>query len=119
MVAIGSCIGSGIFLTPSMIAEHLMSDIGVLLIWLFGGLVALCGALTFAELSIRFPDTGGVYVYLREGYGDLVAFLYGWTILSVVISGAIAALSLAFARYVDFIIPWEKQELSSSPLQVS
>jgi APA family basic amino acid/polyamine antiporter len=105
MVAIGSCIGSGIFLTPSMIADHLMSEVGILLIWALGGLVALCGALTFSELSIRFPHSGGVYVYLRECYGDIVAFLYGWTILSVVTSGAIAALSIAFATYIDFIIP--------------
>ncbi|NND32562.1 MAG: amino acid permease, partial [Saprospiraceae bacterium] len=105
MIAIGSCIGSGIFLTPSMIADHLMSSTGIMLIWLLGGIVALCGALTFAELGVRFPKSGGVYVFLKECYGDLVAFLYGWTILTVVTSGAIAALSIAFARYIDFIYP--------------
>ena len=105
MIAIGSCIGSGIFLTPSMIADHLMSSTGIMLIWLLGGVVALCGALTFAELGIRFPKSGGVYVFLKACYGDLVAFLYGWTILTVVTSGAIAALSIAFARYIDFIYP--------------
>lgn len=105
MIAIGSCIGSGIFLTPSMIADHLMSATGIMLIWLLGGIVALCGALTFAELGVRFPKSGGVYVFLKACYGDLVAFLYGWTILTVVTSGAIAALSIAFARYIDFIYP--------------
>lgn len=105
MIAIGACIGSGIFLTPSMIAGSLMSETGVILIWLLGGVVALCGALSFAELGVRFPQSGGVYVFLKECYGDLTAFLYGWTILTVITSGAIAALSLAFARYVDFIVP--------------
>lgn len=105
MIAIGACIGSGIFLTPSMIAQNLQSETGIMLIWSLGGLVALCGALTFAELGVRFPQAGGVYVFLKECYGDLTAFLYGWTILTVVTSGAIAALSLAFARYVDFLFP--------------
>ncbi|MDX1684951.1 MAG: amino acid permease [Saprospiraceae bacterium] len=105
MIAVGACIGSGIFLTPSMIAESLMSETGVIAIWAFGGFVALCGALSFAELGVRFPRSGGVYVFLRECYGELVAFLYGWTILTVVTSGAIAALSLAFARYIDFLVP--------------
>lgn len=105
MIAVGACIGSGIFLTPSMIAQNLLSETGIISIWTLGGIVALCGALSFAELGVRFPKSGGVYVFLKACYGDLVAFLYGWTILTVVTSGAIAALSLAFARYVDFLIP--------------
>ncbi len=105
MVAIGSCIGSGIFLTPSSIAGALQSPSLVLLVWAIGGVVALTGALTFAELGGMFTGSGGVYVYLKNAYGDLAAFLYGWCIFTVITSGAIAALAIAFARYVDFIIP--------------
>jgi APA family basic amino acid/polyamine antiporter len=105
MVAIGSCIGSGIFLTPSQIAGHLHSPWLILLIWGIGGIVTLTGALTFAELGTMFPKAGGVYVYLKEAYGDLFGYLYGWAYLLVICSGAIAALSIAFAYYLGFIIP--------------
>ena len=105
MVAIGSCIGSGIFLTPSQIAGHLPSPWLILLIWGIGGIVTLAGALTFAELGTIFPKAGGVYVYLKEAYGDLFGYLYGWAYLLVICSGAIAALSIAFAYYLGFIIP--------------
>ena len=100
MIAIGSCIGSGIFLTPYTIANDLPSEGHMMLMWFVGGLISLTGALTFAELAGMFPKTGGVYHYLKEAYGDLVAFLYGWCILLVITSGAIAALSVAFANYV-------------------
>jgi APA family basic amino acid/polyamine antiporter len=105
MVAIGSCIGSGIFLTPSQVAGHLPSPWLILLIWGIGGIVTLTGALTFAELGAMFPKAGGVYVYLKEAYGDLFGYLYGWAYLLVICSGAIAALSIAFAYYLGFLIP--------------
>ncbi len=105
MVAIGSCIGSGIFLTPSQIAGQLPSPLLILTIWGIGGVITLTGALTFAELGAMFPQAGGVYVYLKEAYGDLAGFLYGWSYLMVISTGAIAALSIAFARYMAFIIP--------------
>ena len=105
MVAIGSCIGSGIFLTPSQIAGHPPSPWLILLAWGVGGIVTLTGALTFAELGAMFPEAGGVYVYLKEAYGDMFGYLYGWAYLLVICSGAIAALSIAFAYYLDFLIP--------------
>jgi len=105
MVAIGSCIGSGIFLTPSQIAGNLPSPLLILLVWGLGGIITLTGALTFAELGAMFPQAGGVYVYLKEAYGDLFGFLYGWAYLVIITSGAIAALSIAFALYLSFIIP--------------
>ena len=105
MVAIGSCIGSGIFLTPSQIAGYLPSPLLILVVWGLGGLITLTGALTFAELGALFPQAGGVYVYLKEAYGDLFGFLYGWAYLVVITSGAIAALCIACARYLSFIIP--------------
>jgi len=105
MVAVGACIGSGIFLTPSDIASRVPDQGGIYLAWAIGGLVALSGSLTFAELAGRLPGEGGVYQYLRHTYGDLVAFLYGWNILTVITSGAIAALALACARYLDQWVP--------------
>lgn len=104
MIAVGSCIGSGIFISPSDVASQLSNGTQVLLLWFIGGVVALTGALSFGELSSRFPGTGGVYVYLREAYGDLIAFLYGWCILTVITSGAIAALCLAFSRYLSLLL---------------
>jgi APA family basic amino acid/polyamine antiporter len=105
MIAVGACIGSGVFLTPSDIAFQLGDGKWVLIAWLIGGIVALTGALTFAELGALFPEAGGVYAYLQIGFGKMTAFLYGWSILTVITSGAIAALSLAFARYVSAVIP--------------
>jgi basic amino acid/polyamine antiporter, APA family len=105
MVAVGACIGSGIFLTPSDIASRVPDQGGIYLAWTIGGLVALSGSLTFSELAGRLPGEGGVYHYLRHTYGDLVAFLYGWNILTVITSGAIAALTLACARYLDQWLP--------------
>lgn len=105
MVAIGSCIGSGIFLTPSIIAGYLPDPFLILLVWGIGGLITLTGALSFAELGSMFPKAGGVYVYLREAYGDFAGFLYGWSYLTVVNAGALAALSIAFASYISFFVP--------------
>ena len=105
MVAIGSCIGSGIFLTPSQIAGHLPSPFLILFAWGLGGVITLTGALTFAELGAMFPQAGGVYVYLKEAYGDLFGFMYGWVYLVVITSGANAALSIACAYYLAFLFP--------------
>ena len=104
MIAIGSTIGSGIFLTPARIAGELPDAGLILLVWAIGGLVAFCGALTFAELARRFPDAGGVYAFLKRAYGPAMAYLYGWATLTVITTGAIAALSLGFADYVVFIL---------------
>jgi APA family basic amino acid/polyamine antiporter len=105
MVAIGSCIGSEIFLTPSQIVGYLPSPLWILLVWALGGVITLTGALTFAELGSMFPQAGGVYVYLKEAYGELFGFLYGWAYLLVITSGANAALSIACAYYLAFIFP--------------
>ena len=102
MIAIGSTIGSGIFFTPSLIASTLQTPLLILSVWLIGGLMALSGALTFSELSSMYPKAGGVYVYLKEGYGELAGFLYGWAYFWVVNTGAIAAVAVAFATYFSF-----------------
>ncbi|MBN2247035.1 MAG: amino acid permease, partial [Candidatus Aminicenantes bacterium] len=108
MVAVGSCVGSGIFLTPSQIAGYLPSPLLIFLVWGVGGIITLTGALTFAELSSMFPQSGGVYVFLRESYGELFGFLYGWAYLLVITSGANAALSIACAYYLAFIFPLDR-----------
>lgn len=113
MVAIGSCIGSGIFLTPSQIAGYLPSPFLILLVWALGGIITLTGALTFAELGAMYPQAGGVYVYLKESYGGLLGFLYGWVYLVVITSGANAALSIACAYYLSFLIPLDEAEMKA------
>lgn len=105
MVAIGSCIGSGIFVTPSEIARLLPSSILILLVWTLGGIITLTGALTFAELGSLFPFAGGIYVFLREAYGGWLGFLYGWAYLLIITSGSIAVLALAFSYYLSVFIP--------------
>ncbi len=105
MIAVGSCIGSGIFVTPAKIAAVLPHHGLILVVWLLGGLIALTGALTLAELGSMFPKAGGVYVYLKETYGDLMGFLYGWVILLVINTGALAALGIAFSEYMTFFVP--------------
>jgi APA family basic amino acid/polyamine antiporter len=105
MVAIGSCIGSGIFVTPSQIAGLVPSSGLILAVWALGGLVTLTGALTFGELGSLFPKAGGIYVFLKEAYGGWLGFLYGWAYLLIITSGSIAVLSLAFTYYLSFFIP--------------
>jgi APA family basic amino acid/polyamine antiporter len=105
MVAIGSCIGSGIFVTPSQIAGLIPSSALILLVWALGGIIALTGALTFGELGSLFPHAGGIYVFLREAYGGWLGFLYGWAYLIIITSGSIAVLSLAFSYYLSSFIP--------------
>ncbi len=105
MIAVGSCIGSGIFVTPAQIARAVPNATLVLAVWALGGVIALTGALTFSELGGMFPKSGGVYVYLKEAYGDMVGFLYGWIILLVINTGALAGLCVAFAEYLKIFVP--------------
>ncbi len=105
MIAVGSCIGSGIFATPGQIVSAVPNVTLVLLVWAIGGVIALTGALTFSELGGMFPKSGGVYVYLKEAYGELAGFLYGWVILLVINTGALAGLCAAFADYMKIFAP--------------
>lgn len=111
MIAIGSCVGAGIFMTPAQIASQLPNPFWILVVWAAGGLVALAGALTFAELGGLFPRVGGVYVFLKEAYGGFVAFLYGFAILLVITSGALAALAEGFASYTNSFFGWDKSSV--------
>jgi APA family basic amino acid/polyamine antiporter len=102
---VGSVIGSGIFVVPSLIAQRIPEPGMVIAVWIFSGLLVLCGALTLAELGAMLPQSGGLYVYMREAYGPFWAFLYGWTIMLVAIPGSIAALTSAFLLYLNLFIP--------------
>lgn len=105
MIAIGGTIGSGIFLTPSLIAHSLPSPWLIVGVWVVGGLMALSGALSFSELAALMPKAGGQYVYLSEAYGGLVGFLFGWAYFLVVNAGGLGALSVAFATYLGYFVP--------------
>ncbi len=105
MIAIGSSIGSGIFVTPGSIARELPVPHLIFLVWFLGGVMGLTGALTFSELGGMFNRAGGVYVYIKEAYGDLAAFVYGWVMLMVINTGALAGLCVAFAEYLKILIP--------------
>ena len=106
----GGIIGSSIFLTAKDIAGPLPHPALFFLVWIFGALISMFAAFAFAELGSMFPDSGGQYVYLREAFGDLVAFLYGWMLFAVANGGTIAALSVASAAYLSAIFPSISQD---------
>jgi APA family basic amino acid/polyamine antiporter len=99
MVVVGGIIGAGIFINPYIVAQRLPSSEWVLAAWAAGGVIALAGALAYAELGSLFPKAGGQYVYLRDAYHPLVGFLYGWALLLLIECGAIAAVAITFAEY--------------------
>lgn len=104
-ITAGAVIGSGIFLKPLIIAQNLPSIYWIFFLWIALGLVCLCGALAYAELGALFPLAGGQYVFLREGWGREVAFLYGWVFFWAINSGTLAALATAFAQYLIPLLP--------------
>jgi basic amino acid/polyamine antiporter, APA family len=109
LLLVSGIIGSSIFLTAKDIAGPLPNPILFFLVWILGGVISLCACVAFAELGSMFPDSGGQYIYLREAYGDLVAFLYGWMLFTVGNGGTIAALSVASAAYAGNIVPFISQ----------
>src|ERR687885_2092896 len=98
-VLIGSTIGSGIFRSPASIADRLPAALPLMAVWTVGGVLALCGALTLAEVAAALPRTGGIYVFIREGWGRLPAFLFGWAELVIIRAAALGAISTTFAEY--------------------
>jgi APA family basic amino acid/polyamine antiporter len=106
LLTVGSIVGTGIFLTTSDMAKRLPHPGLILLVWLVGGLLTLAGALTYGELGAMFPRAGGLYHYVREAYGPLWGFLYGWTAFLVIMSGGIAALGVAFGEYLGSFLPF-------------
>jgi basic amino acid/polyamine antiporter, APA family len=110
LLLVSGIIGSSIFLTARDIAGPLPNPKLFFLVWVLGGMISLSACVAFAELGSMFPDSGGQYVYLRETYGDLIAFLYGWMLFAVANGGTIAALSVASAAYMGNIVPAFSQE---------
>ncbi len=105
LLTIGSVIGTGIFITTADIARVLPSQGLILLVWLAGGALTLAGALTYAELGALYPKAGGIYHFLKEAYGPIWGFLYGWTSFVIIMSGGIAALAVAFGEYLGSFVP--------------
>ncbi|MGD0190881.1 MAG: amino acid permease [Rhizomicrobium sp.] len=103
MLVIGGIVGVGIFRNPAVVAHDLSSPALMLAAWVAGGVIALLGAFVYAELAARLPSTGGEYIYLRETYGPLAAFLFGWTTLLVVHAGGMAAVAIIFAENVNVL----------------
>ena len=104
MIVMGCIIGAGCFRTPSAIAQQVGSLGGILAVWGIGGIVALTGALVFAELAAMFPRTGGQYVFVREPFGRFPAFLFGWVLLAAIVSNAVAFVAGVFAEHLELLL---------------
>ena len=106
-VLVGSTIGSGIFRSPAGITNRLPGPLPLMSVWIAGGLFALCGALTLAELSGAFPQTGGMYVFIREAWGRVTAFLFGWAELVIIRAASLGAISTTFAEYLLRVLGYD------------
>jgi len=109
LLTIGAVIGTGIFLTPGNVVAQ-VGGAAAPWVWLAGGVLTLAGALTYAELGAMFPRAGGLYHFLREAWGPVWGFLYGWTCLLVIMSGGIAAIAVGFGEYLGAFVPWFASE---------
>ncbi|TAD93778.1 MAG: amino acid permease, partial [Bacteroidetes bacterium] len=105
MLVAGTMIGSGIFIVSAEIARQVGGAGYLMLVWGLTGLITVAGALSYGELAAMYPKSGGQYVFLREAYSPMVAFMYGWTLFAVIQTGTIAAVAMAFANYTDVIFP--------------
>src|SRR6187431_49226 len=105
MIVAGSMIGSGIFIVSADITRNVGSAGWLVTVWLIGGFMTLTAALSYGELSGMFPKAGGQYVYLKETYNPLIAFLYGWSFFAVIQTGTIAAVGVAFSKFAAYLIP--------------
>ena len=105
MIVVGAMIGSGIFIVPAEMARNIGSPGWLLVAWVFAGLLTVAAALSYGELASMMPEAGGMYVFLREAFSEIAGFLYGWTLFAVIQTGTIAAVSVAFARFLGLLIP--------------
>ena len=106
LIVIGTVIGSGIFIVPAIVLRQTGGSIGLsMLVWFVAGVLSVLGALTYGELGAANPDAGGLYVYIRDAFGPLPAFLYGWTAFFVIGSGSVATLAVAFTGYLGQLVP--------------
>src|ERR1043166_7680973 len=105
MLIMGSMIGSGIFIVSAGMSRELGSPTALLAAWIFTAVLTVFAALSYGELAAAMPKAGGQYVYLREAYGKLMGFLYGWTLFTVIQTGTIAAVGVAFAKFAGVFFP--------------
>ncbi|MFN3995033.1 MAG: APC family permease [bacterium] len=110
LIVVGSMIGSGIFIVPSIVASKLPDSFSVFLIWIIAGIITILGAINYAELASLFPGTGGQYTYLKETYGKVVGFLFVWTSFFVIQAGTIAAVAIAMAKYIGTFFPFISEQ---------
>src|SRR6266849_5713107 len=115
-IVVGTVIGSGIFLVPNTMVKNVGSPMMVFAVWIFGGMLSLFGALSYAELAAALPEAGGEYIYLREAYGPFWGFIYGWTQMWVAKSGSIATLAAGFVRAQSYFLPQLKTVWVSIPV---
>jgi APA family basic amino acid/polyamine antiporter len=116
MIVMGTIIGAGVFQTPSPIAAQMGSLWGILGLWIAGGVIAMCGALVFAELGSLLPRAGGQYIFLREGFGRFVAFLFGWLLLAAINSAAIAYVANVFVDHLQALLAYGGRDPAWSQL---
>jgi N-acyl-D-aspartate/D-glutamate deacylase/amino acid transporter len=116
LLFIGAVIGSGIFIVPATVLKQMDQGVGVaMFVWIFGGLLSLLGAFTYAELGALNPKAGGLYVFIRDSFGPFPAFLYGWTLFFLISSSAMATLAVAFSAYLGTLVPlngWQAKAVS-------
>jgi len=110
MLVVGSMIGSGIFIVSSDMVRQVGSAFWLTFIWLISGIITMIAAVSYGELSAMFPKAGGQYVYLKEAYNKLIAFLYGWSFFAVIQTGTIAAVGVGFSKFAAYIIPAFSEE---------
>lgn len=113
-IVIGVMIGAGIFLVPSLVAQSLPSGPWIVAVWTVSGVLSFCGALAFAEMGAMLPATGGQYVFLREAFGPLAAFLCGWTFLVVSMTASMAWLAVSFCRYLTYFVPLSEWQANAT-----
>jgi basic amino acid/polyamine antiporter, APA family len=120
MVVVGVMIGSGIFIVSADMARSIGSAGWLLVAWAFAGVLTIAGALCYGELAAMLPHAGGMYIYLREAFSPLWGFLYGWTLYTVIQTGTIAAVAIAFARFAGVLFPWiSEQHYIVPPVHIS
>jgi amino acid transporter len=110
MIVAGIMVGSGIFIVSAEISRQVGSAGWLLVTWVITGVLTVFGALSYGELAAMMPSAGGMYVYLREAFSPLLGFLYGWTLLTVIQTGTIAAVAIAFARFSGVMFPLHQRD---------
>src|SRR5688572_28522646 len=111
MIVAGSMIGSGIFIVSADIVRNVGSSGWLIGVWLITGFMTITAAVRYGELSGMFPKAGGQYVYLKDAYNSLIAFLYGWSFFAVIQTGTIAAVGVAFSKFTAYLIPGVSEDI--------